>query len=114
MENNFQHKELAAGRWKNFSFFEQMANVGSEVERAISWRNKGDKEYSRLAVERALELLDLTIDDSKNQKKLRELLRLREVLVDYFYSNNSFASSDRLWQNYFTPFNFAARLNIGV
>jgi len=112
MEHNFQHKELAAGRWKKFSFFEQMANVGSEVGRAINWRNKGDKEYSRLAIERALELLDLTIDDGKNQKKLRELLRLREVLADYFYADNTFASSDRLWQSYFTPFNFAARINL--
>ena len=112
MKNNFQHKELAAGRWGKFSFFEQMANVGSEVGRAINWRNKGDKEYSRLAIERGLELLDLTIDDRKNQKKLRELLRLREVLADYFYSNNTFSSSDSLWQSYFSPFNFAARINL--
>ncbi|KKT16222.1 MAG: hypothetical protein UV98_C0035G0002 [Parcubacteria group bacterium GW2011_GWB1_43_6] len=112
MKNSFQHKELANGRWEGFSFFEQAANVGSEVERAISWRKKGNLEYSRLAIERALELLDLTIDDRKNKKKLRELLRLREVLIDYFYSNNTFSSSDRLWQSYFTPFNFAARINL--
>jgi hypothetical protein len=34
---NFIHKELAAGRWLEFSFMEQMANIGSEVERAIKW-----------------------------------------------------------------------------
>ncbi len=93
------------------SFFEQMANIGSEVERAINWRKKGNSEYSKFACERALELLDLTIDDLKNQKRLRELLRLREVLVDYFYSSNSFSSSDILWKNYFFPFNRAARLS---
>jgi hypothetical protein len=27
------HPELAAGRWNSLSFLEQMANVGSEVER---------------------------------------------------------------------------------
>ena len=111
MGNSFQHKELANGRWQDFSFFEQAANIGSEVERAISWRRKGNLEYSHLSFERALELLDLTINDPKNQKKLRELLRLREVLIDYFYSNNSFSSSDSLWQSYFSPFNFAARIN---
>ena len=77
-----QHKQLAAGRWQKFSFLEQMANIGSEAGRAINWKNKGREEYSRLAFERALELLDLTIADPKNKQRLRELLRLREVLAD--------------------------------
>jgi len=111
MKEVFQHKNLAEGRWQKLSFFEQMANVGSEVERAISWRHK-NLEYSKLAVERTLELLDLTIDDDKNKKRLRELLRLREVLADYFYSSNCFKSTDSLWRNFFTPFNWAARINI--
>lgn len=98
-------------RWQKLAFFEQMANVGSEVERAISWRKNRNQEYSRLAFERALELLDLTIDDTRNKKRLRELFRLREVLVDYFCFSNSFFSSDALWHNYFYPFNWAARLN---
>jgi hypothetical protein len=38
---NEQHKNLAAGKWNSLAFFEQMANVGSEVERAIIWREKG-------------------------------------------------------------------------
>jgi hypothetical protein len=33
---NFVHKELAAGRWQTLSFMEQMANIGSEVERPSS------------------------------------------------------------------------------
>jgi len=44
-----QHSELAAGRWVTLSFIEQMANVGSEVERARKWREKGNSDYSRLA-----------------------------------------------------------------
>lgn len=94
-------------------FFEQMANVGSEVGRAINWRDKNG-ENSQLAFERALELLDLTIDDSKNKKRLRELLRLREVAVDYFAGSNEYKSSDAGWQNYFYAFNYAARLAVGV
>lgn len=109
--DEFQHKELAGGRWQRLSFFEQMANIGSEVERAISWRQKGNQEYSRAAFDRALELLDLTIDDKKNKKRLPELLRLREVLLDYFYFSNSYSSSDKLWHSYFYPFNWAARIN---
>ena len=54
---NFQHKELAAGRWSTFSLVEQMANVGSDVGRAINWKAKGNLPYSQKAFERALELL---------------------------------------------------------
>jgi len=88
-----------------------MANIGSEVERAISWRNKGNSLYSRKAAERALELLFLTIGDLKNRSRLKELTRLYEVLVDYFFGQNQYSSSDRLWQKYFYAFNYAARIN---
>lgn len=107
---NYQHKELAAGRWKTLSFLEQMANVGSEVERTIKWKEKGDKEYSNAAFERALELLDLTIADEKNKSRLKEILRVREALADYFAFDNEYKSSDKLWRDYFYAFNWAARL----
>jgi len=106
------YRKLSDGRWFELTFFEQMANIGSEVERAILWRNK-NKEYSIKSIERALELLDLTIADDKNKSifRLKELVRLREVLVDYFYFDNQFSSSDKSWRNYFYAFNYAARIN---
>ncbi len=105
----YQHQGLA-DRWGNFSLCEQLANVGSEVERAISWKEKGNQEYRRLAAERALELTSMTIDQYKSYSRLKELTRLYEVLVDYFWGDNIYGSSDKLWQNYFRPFNYAARL----
>lgn len=107
----YQHRELAAGRWKGLSFFEQMANIGSEVERAIKWKNKDNARYSQMAFERALELLDLTIDNEKTKSHLRELLRLREALVDYFAFENDYGSSDEKWRSYFYAFSYAARIN---
>ena len=114
MNENYQHKSLAEGRWQKLSFFEQMANIGSEVERAINWCEK-NKEYGRLASDRALELLDLTISDTKNRKRLKELFRLREVLADYFYFDNVYKSTEQNWHNYFHAFNYAAlRLTISL
>ncbi len=49
MTTSPQHSELAAGRWKQLSFVEQMANVGSEIERCISWTAKGRADYSSRA-----------------------------------------------------------------
>ncbi|MBU3965345.1 hypothetical protein KKG29_03660 [Patescibacteria group bacterium] len=108
---NYQHKQLAQGRWLELTFAEQLANVGSEVERTILWKNKNNFDYSDRAFERALELLDLTVQDAKNKSRLKEILRLREALVDYFLFDNQFSSSDELWRKYFHPFNFAARKN---
>ena len=108
---NYQHKNLANGRWFEFSFYEQMANIGAEIGRAIKWKNKGNVAYSRLAFERGLELLSLTIDDLKNRgPKLKELCRLYEVLVDYFRGKNEYASTDENLEKYFMFFNYMARV----
>jgi hypothetical protein len=106
---NRQHKELAAGRWKGMTLSEQMANIGSEVSRALNWMEKGNLEYSRKAAVRALELLDLSLDSADSFPRLRELARLREAVVDFFFGDNQFSSSEALWRNYFDHFNYAAR-----
>ena len=106
---NYQHKELAAGRWQKLSFCEQMANIGSEVERTIKWKNKNKKELSQRAFIGALELLDLSLSTEKTFPRLKELARLREVLADYFAFDNSYGTNDKNLQKYFYSFNFAAR-----
>lgn len=106
---NIQHKSLAAGRWHELSFCEQMANVGSEVSRALNWRSKGRDDYAQKAVVRALELLDLTIKPGDPFPRLKELLRVRECLVDFFYGANEYSSSEILWRKYFDSFARAAR-----
>ena len=35
MNSGFQHQSLAEGRWFTLSLAEQLANIGSEVSRAI-------------------------------------------------------------------------------
>ncbi len=96
-------------RWFELSFIEQMANIGAEIGRAINWKDK-DKKLSGASFERGLELLDLTILDAKNKKRLKELLRAREVLADYFYFDNIYNSNDKQLNDYFYPFNYAAAI----
>lgn len=45
------HQDLAAGRWCELPLVEQLAHVGSEVERAMRWRDKGNAEFARRAFE---------------------------------------------------------------
>ncbi len=106
---SLQHKELAAGRWNQLSFLEQMANIGSEVERALNWRAKQNFDYSQKAFERALELVDLTLDGVTGRARLKELARAREAMVDFFAGSNQSASTETSWRRYFSPFTYAAR-----
>ena len=104
-----QHKDLSDGRWNGIRFIEQMANTASEVERSLKWKEKNNIPYAEKAMERALELLDLTLDDPKNKTRLREIARVREALVDFFYGKNEYNSSPASWRSYFSNFTFAAR-----
>ncbi|MDO8525434.1 MAG: hypothetical protein Q7S07_02995 [Candidatus Omnitrophota bacterium] len=106
-----RHKELAAGRWNKLSFCEQMANIGSEVERTLIWRAKNNADYSRNAFERALELVDLTLETVLSFARLKEITRMREAMVDYFAGTNQFSSTDALWRKYFSHFTYAVRKN---
>ncbi len=107
----YQHKGLAAGRWAQMPLSEQMANIGSEVSRALNWKRKKNESYCLKSVARALELIALTIESLTVTSQIKELTRLREALLDYFYGHNEFGSSEILWEKYFNHFNFAARRN---
>lgn len=98
-------------RWNEFSLIEQMAHVGAEIGRAINWKAKNNQEMSTNALYRGLELLDLTINDKKNKNSLKEILRVREALVDFFMGQNIYKSSSIIWEKYFMYFNLAARKN---
>ena len=81
------HPDLAAGRWFTFSLATQLGNVGSEYERALRWKQQGDKDRFEHAFARLLELLDLTIADPRwKNHRLRELTRLREVICDELFN----------------------------
>ena len=106
------HAGLTHERWFKFTLLEQLANVGMDIERTIQWKKK-NSEYSRQAFERALELLDLTIADPKNRKRLKEICRARYLLVDHFVYDNEYQSTDEEWQDYFYQFNYAAAIARG-
>ena len=108
---NPQHKDLSGGRWSKLPFMEQMANIGSEVERALNWQAKHHADYTQKAYERALELVDLTLDSATGFARFKELARMREAIVDYFSGSNEFRSTESSWKRYFSHFTYAARRN---
>ncbi|MBI2446527.1 MAG: hypothetical protein HYV51_01760 [Parcubacteria group bacterium] len=105
-ERNFDDK-----KWFQLSLSEQMANIGSEVARAIRWHNSGEEEHKEKALERALELFDLTLSDKRWKNRAKEIARMREVICDFFYGGNEYLSSLSSIDNYFLHFALAARLH---
>lgn len=106
-----QHRDLASGRWLQLSLAEQLGNIGSEVSRATRWSGKNDQ-LAQGALERALELIDLTLDDPRHRQspgRLRELARMREVVLDFFAGPNEYQSTAASLQRYFDAYALAAR-----
>jgi hypothetical protein len=102
------HRDLAGGRWFTLSLVEQLGNVGSEVGRAAR-RAAVDPDGARRALERALELLDLTIADPRWRERLNELTRAREVLCDAAAGGRTYRTTLADMERYFHPFAVVAR-----
>ena len=108
-----QHKTLAAGHWRELSLREQLGNVGSEINRAIIWKEKDEKKYQD-SIDRALELMDLTLQDPRwRNERLRELHRVREMITDAISGGKEYGSTLEDLDRYFFAFAFAARLEWG-
>ena len=101
---------MAAGRWWTLTLAEQLGNIGSEVSRALSWRSRNPR-IAQGAMERALELIDLTLDDPRHRSsvaRLREICRVREILLDFLVGTNQYGSTETTLQRYFDAFAVAA------
>ena len=76
------------------SFEMQISNVGSEVHRAIRWKNRGDEKGKIEFCKKSIEFLEIMKEDPKNEKRKDELdFRIKE-LEDYFLGNNSLNTTD--------------------
>jgi hypothetical protein len=102
------HPPIPQEKWNDFSTVEQMANIGSEVSRAILAKRQSEQSM-KLAVYRALELIDLSVNDKKNSDSLKEILRVRECVADYFLGDNMYKFTDEWWNKYFMEYAIAAR-----
>ena len=103
------HPGLAAGRWGELTLMEQLANVGSEVGRAARAKSQGNEQRLAHALDRALDLFDLTLADPRWRGRLREIARAREVVCDFLVGDNAYGSTAESLDRYFLPFATAAR-----
>ncbi|MEA3296044.1 MAG: hypothetical protein U9Q27_02825 [Patescibacteria group bacterium] len=85
---NKYHKNLDLEKWNKFSKQEQILNIASEFSRAKNWLAKNNKQETLNCLNRAFELIDLTIQSSSKEKSLNHFLRFREVLAQFYIKKN--------------------------
>lgn len=96
---------IAPHRWQQFALAQQLGHVGAELGRARHWESRGDKENRDRALIRALELLDLTLDDRRWRTRFRELARFREVVSDWFADQKMYDVPPQMLEDYCTRLN---------
>ncbi len=96
--------------WAKLDIFNQMGNIGSEVGRAIKSRRCGKLDRMDNAIDRALDLLDATIENLAGQHspRLKEVLRAREEFLRLFFDDRFDEDADNI-ERYFMQFAIAAR-----
>lgn len=88
------------------TIFEQLGNIASEISRAMNWENKGDEVSKKNALERALELIDLTLAGNRTN---REMTRLKEFVAEHYLSNGNYRVQLSEIYDYLLPFALVAR-----
>lgn len=89
-------------RWHSLNEYDQLANIGSTFYRG----SKGVTNYDEFFA-----LLDLTISDPKWEGRTKELVMLREVVMDLKASKNTYQVPADQLNDYFMGFAIAARKN---
>jgi hypothetical protein len=104
------HAGLASGRWWTLPLADQLANAGADVGRAFRAKAAGDHVRFTAALDRSLELLDLTMADARwAGPRRREIARMREIVCDLLVGDNAYGSTPESVDRYFLEFALASR-----
>ena len=105
--------EIDRERWARLSIYEQLGNVSAEVGRAIKATRNGKGRRAQGAIDRALDLIDATVEVLVAQRspRTKEVLRAREEFLRLFYDGTFETDADNI-QRYFDHYAYAARRGV--
>ena len=75
------HKNLEEKTWFMYNMPKQILSIGAELMRAKSMINISNFKESQNSLYKTIELVDMTVDDAKWNRKLKELLKFKEILA---------------------------------
>lgn len=82
----------------------QISNVGSEVHRAIRWKNRGNVQKKTSFCMKAIEFLELMKKDPKNLYRKGELDCCINELLDYLLGDNIYNTTEEQLIKYYDAF----------
>ena len=74
------HKNMTCKKWNQFSKGKQILLIANDINRVKNLLKTDHFDKINQCYERAFELIDLSVNDPKWSKYLKEILRMREVL----------------------------------
>lgn len=90
--------------WFEMPVSMQISNIGSEVSRAIRYKNKGDNTKATNFCNKAIEFLKIIEEDPKNKHRKGEFDFCIEELTDYFLGTNEYHTNDTMLKKYYDAF----------
>lgn len=93
--------EFSIDKWFTMTLSQQLGNVGSDYERALKWKKKGNDTMFQNAARRTLEQIDMTLADDRLRGRRKEVARVREAVCDELFSSVINQESAARLANYF-------------
>ncbi len=96
--------ELSLEKWRNLPRDKQILNIAAELSRTKNWLKAKDYSSTETCLKRTLELIDLTVELRKDNYGLKELLKFRGVLADFYINKeknyNKFMSLSKVFLDF--------------
>ena len=83
---------MSPERWRKLDFADRLRAVASEVKRAEIWEDK-EPELYQSAIERGLELIELSLNNPTRQEEIYPMLVLKEKLAEFYTGRKTGISS---------------------
>ena len=90
-------------KWFTMPVGEQISNIGSEVERALRYKDKDERKMLNF-LNKAIELIERSQIDPKNIHRIRELGFCKEELIDYFIGENIYGTTEDMLRRFYDSF----------
>lgn len=78
------HKTLTREKWARFPMYKRILMIANELKRAQYWIERNEKAETRNCYERAMELHYLTAMTMREKNRLKEFMRIYEVLASFY------------------------------